>query len=357
MRLHPRTIRIVQRLISVALVAAVLMGTLLHYLPIGERDVQLDITTLWAESNVWGDAGAYLAQATDFDLSMAPYKYRILPTLAVRAIDAPLGVPPILGYLILNCLCFMITGVGFTAYLQRWYHYRYGTALAGGLLAVTTLSIQSMTLLPMAEPASYVAALAGFWAFQTRRPVVFGVTVALAVLTKEVFIILVVVWVVRAAQRPSSWSASGGWWQLVAVGLPIAAFMGVRMLFQDSPVSVNYGLPATVPVEYLARFSTPALWPDLIWRLWLTLGPLWIGLGPLLVKWRSRLPEIVYVALAVLATLLLSSRIPRVLGIVYIVVLPEVLAIVRWAERRTGREDDERTIKRDVPQLLLEGEE
>lgn len=193
-----------QALFSLLIFTSVLWGTVWHFLPIGERDVSLDVSTLWQESSVYGDAEYYLRQADDFALSIAPYRYRVLPTLAVRAINAALGVPPVVGYVLLNSLCFLLTGIGFTAYLMRWHGFTYAVALVGGLLAVTTVSLQSTMLLPMAEASSYVAALAVFWAYHTRRPLVFGVTASLAILTKEVFIVVVPIYVVVELLRDVS---------------------------------------------------------------------------------------------------------------------------------------------------------
>jgi hypothetical protein len=144
----------------------------------------------------------------DFSLSMAPYRYRVLPTLAVRAIDSALAVPPILGYFLFNCLCFLITGIGFTAYLMRWHAFNYPTSLVGGVLTVTTVAMQSMVMLPMGEPASYVAALAVFWALNMRHPMLFAIVASLAILTKEVFIVTLPIYVLVGLYR--GWCASRG---------------------------------------------------------------------------------------------------------------------------------------------------
>lgn len=185
-----------QFFIALIIFVSLLYGTTLHYLPIGERDIQLDLGTLWQQSNVWGDAEMYLNQVEDFNLSMAPYRYRVLPTLAVRAIDSMMGVHPIIGYVIFNSLCFLAVGVGFVAYLMRWHGFSYPMSLVGGILAVTTVSMQSMVLLPMAEPASYVAALIVFWSLQTRSRILFAGAASAAVLTKEVFIVAIPIWLV-----------------------------------------------------------------------------------------------------------------------------------------------------------------
>lgn len=185
-----------QFFIAFIIFASLLYGTTLHYLPIGERDMQFDLGTLWQQSNVWGDAEMYLNQVEDFSLSMAPYRYRILPTLAVRAIDHMMRVGPVVGYFLLNCICFMITGIGFTAYLMRWHRFSYTTSLIGGVLTVTTVSLQSMMFLPMLEPSSYVAALMVFWTIQTRNRALFTVAASAAILIKEVFIVTVPIWLV-----------------------------------------------------------------------------------------------------------------------------------------------------------------
>lgn len=158
-----------------------------------ESSLQLDALTLWRTSGVDGDAGYYLRQLDDFGASIGPYKYRVLPTLAVRLIGAITGLPGEIAYLLFNALCFVVSGTAFTYYLL-WIGFRYPTALLGGVLAVTSVGIQSMLLLPMAEPASYVAAIAIIWSIHARRLPAFILATSLGVLVKEIYIVAVPVW-------------------------------------------------------------------------------------------------------------------------------------------------------------------
>lgn len=105
--------------------------------------------------------------------------------------------------------------------------------------------------------------------------------------------------------------------------------MIVRVAFGDHALSVNYGYNATVPEDYFIRLTTPASWPDLIERIWLAFGLLWVGV---LGIWRgtpkTRITGVMFIVLVLIGTLLLSSRITRVLGILYVVLIPGFLSIL-----------------------------
>jgi hypothetical protein len=105
--------------------------------------------------------------------------------------------------------------------------------------------------------------------------------------------------------------------------------MGVRLVFKDSPLSVNYGYAGAVPPEYITRLLTPASWPDLVSLIFLAFGPLWIGLwGLRKMPAETRLIGGLYMGLVIIAALLLSSRITRVIQIAYIVVIPGFLMLM-----------------------------
>ena len=188
-------------ILTVLVMTSLVYSTSWHALAsVPESSLQLDALTLWQTSGVDGDAGYYLRQLDDFGASIGPYKYRVLPTLAVRLIRAVTGLPGELDYLIFNALCFIIAGTAFTHYLL-WIGFRYPTALLGGVLAVTSIGIQSMMLLPMAEPASYIAAIAIVWSIHARRLGWFIVAASLGILIKEVFIVAIPVWFALEIQR------------------------------------------------------------------------------------------------------------------------------------------------------------
>ena len=73
----------------------------------------------WKLTSVWGDAGYYLLQAEGRDDSIAPFKYRVLPTAIVGAIHALTRAPASIIFAVLNCLLTLCTAVLFTIYLLK----------------------------------------------------------------------------------------------------------------------------------------------------------------------------------------------------------------------------------------------
>lgn len=190
-------------LLTITLFVTLVYSTVWYHL-IYEGGIAINPMTAWRSSDVDGDAGYNLAQLDSFAASIGPYKFRVMATFAVRVIRAATGLPGELAFVIFNALCLIVTGTGFTYYLMRWHKFTYPIALLGGVLTVTTVSLQSMLLLPMPEPATYVAALVLFWALQDGRPLVFVAGSIFAVLTKEVFVVAAIVYLYMCWYRARS---------------------------------------------------------------------------------------------------------------------------------------------------------
>lgn len=79
---------------------------------------------------------------------------------------------------------------------------------------------------------------------------------------------------------------------------------------------------------YAFRAWSPGLWADLALRIVFGFGALWLGVVGLRRNERLRRIAIVYVPLVLFAALMLSSRITRVIGIVYPVVIPGFLYLI-----------------------------
>lgn len=172
-------------LFATALMLSLWFSTAGHWLatPAPEQTTLLSLDALRQAHSAYGDADEYLLMAQGHP-SYAPYRYRLLTPALVRAT----ALPPVLGYVVVNLLCFVLTGVGFTAYLRR--DFTPALALLGGVLAVTTFGMTNTVLFPLLEPASYVAFVALLWTARSRRIALFVCVAVLATLTKEIFAFL-----------------------------------------------------------------------------------------------------------------------------------------------------------------------
>lgn len=179
-----------------AVLLSVLWGTALYQLNTSpESPFAYDPMTAWQQSSIRGDSEYYLAQVTDFGDSIAPYRYRIIPTLLVRGWMATFGGAPEWAYVNVNTLCALAAGMLFAAYLRKLWRASESAALLGAVLLITTVSLQGTLLIPSVEPASYVVGVLLVWTMHARYTLAFvGVSIA-AVLTKEVFIAAAPAWV------------------------------------------------------------------------------------------------------------------------------------------------------------------
>lgn len=256
--------------------------------------------TLWQRSSFHGDAGEYLS-----DDPIAPYRYRVLPLFLARSVTA---------FWILNAASAFLVGVLFTLYLLR--DFSQMLSLLGGVLAVTSLAMQRTLIFPMVEPLSLLMALFVFWSLRERHAAAFLVSAVLAVMTKEVFIAAAPLWIVHTQPRR--------WWVAVA---PLVTFVLIRLLSGAPPAEVNYGyniLAGELP-DYAMRFVEPAGMADLLTRLFLAFGFVWMGLANIGRDPFLKRSAMVYIPLVILAAVLLSSRIARVIGILYPVLIPSFL--------------------------------
>ncbi len=311
------------------LMITLLFATSWHLLNLTfETSMALD--PLKVNSLTYNDADEYLSQWDSFLNARAPFRYRITSTALAKVINVVLNSRPEYAYLVLNALCFIVTGVGFTAYLMRWYGWTYSLALLGGILAVTTVSLQSTLLLSLADPLSYVAALVCFWSIQKRSILGFIIASIFAVTTKEIFVVVAVLWFMQLdgcslARR------------ILPALVPIVAFVAIRLILGGAPIEVGYGFNAVAgqfPLDYINRLFHFQTLIDLFVRTFLAFGVIWIGAT--MISNRERRLAIVYIALVLLATYVLSSRVTRVLGILYPVLVPGfILYIQRISVRRT----------------------
>lgn len=297
----------------------------------------------WKLSSGWPDAGCYLLQCESLEESIAPYKYRIVPTFVVGTIAKVLNVPIPPVFALFNAMVIFVTACLFTVYLNRDFGLASLPSLIGGMLFIALPANTSTAAFPMLEPVSMLFTMLIFLAVARGLAGLFVVSVVLGVLTKEVLAVGLLLWFLNNvdpdARTWRPWARA-----LLPCALPVAAFVVVRLALEGGALEVNYGynlLRGEMPTQYLERLLHPIPLVLLFMKLFLAFGFLWVGLG-----WVRSHPfprgSILYVVLVTIACIALSSRIVRPMGILFPIVIPAFLLLLTRCDRdprRTGRAD------------------
>ena len=308
----------------------------------------------WKLSSVWGDAGYYVLQADNLRESIPPFKYRLLPTEVVGAIHSMTGAPVPIIFAVINCLLTLCTAVLFTRYLLQDLKFSELPSILGGVLFVTMAANTQTIPFPMLEPASFLFCVLIFRALYRSDWRMFVIASSLGVATKEILVATSLLWVVnRLAAEDRS---RRGWFLVVCPALvPIVVFVAIRLALGGGAFEVNYGfnlLRGELPLQYAARLLTPWKAADVITRVFLAFSFVWIGiLNCRKDSFLSR--NVLIIPLVILATVILSSRIIRIVGIVFPIVIPSFLMFLEQpgSKLRRGGAISEIEIHQDAIQM------
>jgi len=279
----------------------------------------------WKFTSFWADAAYYVAQVSDLDRSIAPYKYRILPSVVVRGVVAVSGLPVEHAFIVYNAIVCLLTALLFEGFLSQFFRFRAITAVLGGCLFVTSASNTSTLGFPMLEPTTALFSCLAFWAVANGKAGAFLLVSILGVLSKEVLAITGLLWLLAAPRQPHALARH----LLVAI-TPFAVFAVVRGLIGGAPLEVNYGydvLRGDFP-GYGKRLLGLRSFVGVALQVFLSFSFLWLGLRAAVSQpfLRRCLP---IVPVTIVAAVLLSSRLTRVLGILFPIVIP---AFLIWLE-------------------------
>ena len=292
--------------------------------------ISITFQNSWLISSAYGDSNAYLHLVEDYSAGYAPYKYRFVPIFTVRLFHYLLNK---IGYItiqhafiLVNILSTLAVGLGFTAYLNKFHSFSKPISLMGGMLAVSSLAITRTVLFPMIEPFSMAVALLLFWSVRSRKPALFVISSILAVTVKEVYIFSAALWFINAPLSKRVFSRENII-NLIIAATPILTFMIVRVMMGGAPLEVNYGyniLAGEFPA-YGKDLLTSEGRMRLIWNIFLSFGFLWVGAINIGQDQFLKRSYWVCVLLVVMATVLLSAQIARVLGILFPLIIPAFL--------------------------------
>lgn len=262
------------------------------------------------------DSPSWLQQTHETGSVIPPFRYRVAIPALVRLIP----LPAIFAWQLWNIAMITALGTGMTAYLMRYYQFNHLTALLGGFMAVATVPVTRTALVPGIDISTMVVILMLLAGVQEKRVVFYVLIAVIAVLTKEMFIIAALLWLVYAPKRQWLWAL-----------VPLCTFVAIRLFYGASPVEVNYGYDllntaqaAEIGTRY-ARFNAVAIGTFLLSMLF-SLNYLWLGVPLALSSDRRTVRTLLIVVLMVTGALFfLSSQIQRNTGLIAIVLIPPLL--------------------------------
>jgi hypothetical protein len=277
----------------------------------------------WKITSFWGDSGYYLLQADDLSQSIAPYRYRFLPTLIVGSLSRLTDIPVVGWFLLVNVLAVLSAALLFTWFLCRDVGHSPPVALLGGVLLVTMVANVRTLPYPMVDPVSMLWVALVFIAVARRNPMLFIIAAVCGVATKETLIFAAPMWLVE------TWPERRYLRNGVIALAPVAAFVAIRLALGGAALEVNYGydVAAGQLPEYWQRLTTAYGIADTAVKVFLGFSWLWLGLVNV-----GKIPLLrrhwFVAALVILAAVLLSSHIARVIGVCYPVVIAGVLRFI-----------------------------
>lgn len=287
----------------------------------------------WKFSTFWADAAYYVLQTKEPDSSIAPYKYRWLPTAVVRAVTSTITLSVEHAFVLVNIAASLLTALLFERYLRSQYGFAFQTALLGGILFITSAANVGTLAFPMLEPLSALCSCLIFMTAASRRIWAFIAASIAGVATKEILVFSALLWLVhRKSIEPRL--------QCFAVAaVPVLAFGLTRVYHGASPLEVNYGfdlLNGEFP-SYVERAFQARSMLILLLQVFLAFSFLWAGVF-VAHKHPQLKRELIVVPTVILAALLFSGRISRVLGVLFPVVIPAFLWKVDLLLKRANGE-------------------
>jgi len=191
--------------------------------------------------------------------------------------------------------------------------------LIGGILFVSMAPTTRTLPFPSLEPISFLISILLFIAAISRNKSLFLISSLMGVASKEVFILSGFLWL--AAEYPFQ---KGKIFVTILMFItPIVGFVLIRHFIGGNFVEINFGyniLKGEFPKEYASRLLHKSTIIDLLVRIFFSFSFLWLGLFNLK-KNRFLYSCSLYIPMVIMAAILLSGQITRVIGILFPIVI------------------------------------
>lgn len=288
-----------------------------------EQQIDYNWRNFWKLSSFAWDCGYYLIQSNEIGDAIPPYKYRILPPLIVKTISLILQISAEMSFVLMNIIVVFLAALFFNIYLLKDLKFSKLVSFIGGILFVTTVSITRTLPFPMLDPISMFFSILIFISVIRKNPYLFIFSALAGVMSKEILVIASLMWFIETFQFSNKSKLIKN---IVISTIPILAFISIRIALGGSAFEVEYGhniLKGEFPMLWKRFFNLDGLF-YIVRMVFLSFSFLWLGLVNV-GKNNFFKRQIIVIPIVILATVLLSWRITRPLGILFPIVIPMFL--------------------------------
>lgn len=294
----------------------------------------------WKLGAYWVDSGYYLLQADNISSSIAPYKYRLLPTVIAGGIHKITHIDIAYSFVLMNIIFTYLIAILFTWFVRRYFGFSKDLAIVGGILSITIVGITTTLPFPMLEPAEYFFFLLVLISLRSDNTKLYIFAAVASVLSKELLIIVGILYFVNSYFVRKNANLIK---VILLSALPFIIFSGTRYVLGGSPVEVHYGfnlLAGAFPLKYWSRILTKPF--SLFALIFLSFSFLWLGLWNIKKDRFIYINTLVTVPLVIVACVLLSGSIVRIIGVVYPLIIILFLFFFKAEKTSESRENANR---------------
>lgn len=274
----------------------------------------------WKLGGASTDSAYYLLQVHDFDQSIAPYRYRIFPTIIARAIHQITQKPVPFAFILINLVATLIAAIIFTKMLVTYWGFSLQTSVFGSLLFITMVGTTRTLSFPMIDPLASLFILLILKSVFDKNVGAFLLWSTLGVATKEILVVSAIMWGIQFVDFNNLQNSIKKLWVCF---LPILVFMSIRTYMGGGVLEVNYGYNVSEGEfpKYYKRLLNGDDLKDLVGMVFLSFSFLWFGLknwklSPFMKK------QLLIIPIIITTAVLLSGNITRVLGILFPFIIP-----------------------------------
>ncbi|MFC1565390.1 hypothetical protein ACFL4B_00375 [Candidatus Neomarinimicrobiota bacterium] len=288
-----------------------------------EHQIDYNWRNIWKLSSFAWDCGYYLLQGEDLGSAIPPYKYRILPALIVKAISTVFQISVEMSFVLMNIIVIFLAALLFNIYLLKDFKFSELVSFIGGILFITTVSVTRTLPFPMLDPISMFFSILIFMAVIRRNPYLFLFSAIAGVMSKEILVVASLMWFLETLQLRDKTKLLKNF---IICLIPLIVFISIRIALGGTAFEVEYGhniFKGEFPEHGRRLFNIGGLL-YIVRMVFLSFSFLWFGI----INIRKHIffkRQIIVIPIVILATVLLSPRVTRPLGILFPLVIPMFL--------------------------------
>jgi hypothetical protein len=287
---------------------------------------------LYSISSTWGDSSAYIEMVINSNQYMiSPYKYRILTPFLAKPIYYLLNflkpsndrsTNAIYSIFAVNVFFYFCTGFLFYIFLYHILKFNIFISFIGTILYFIGTPIFEMLHFPLVDLGSLFFSLLIFYSIKKNNKLLFLITSSLGIFAKEILIFSSLAYFIEYFKFKLN---KENIQTLLISCFPVFVFIIQHKIFGGAAIEANYGynlLKLEIPGYALNRLSNIKTVGIFFINIFITFNFIWLGL--LNIKKNDFLTRQMFFIgfFVMLAIFFFSSRIDRILYIIFPIIIP-----------------------------------